>query len=107
MSKELSVVGMTQNQFLMPDRSKLSVGDRIRIIAVPACDVAQRKHEIASGAEMPGWTADTIERIIASDPVVVIDRIDEFGAPWFDVVLDGDEEHTLTILDDESWEHYQ
>jgi hypothetical protein len=92
----------------MPDRTKLLAGDRIRILNVPACDLAQREREIATNAEMAGWTADTIERIIASNPVVVIDRIDEYGAPWFDVVFDGsdgEEEHSLTILDDDSWEH--
>lgn len=91
----------------MPDRTKLRVGDRIRILAVPASDLAQREREIATGVEMAGWTANTIERIIASNPVVIIDRIDEFGAPWFDVTLDGDEgeeQHSLTILDDVSWE---
>ena len=88
----------------MPDRSELRVGDRIRLLAVPACDLAQREREIASAAEMAGWTADTIERIIASNPVVTID---EYGAPWFDVELvgvEGVEHHSLTILDDDSWE---
>ena len=92
----------------MPDRSKLRAGDRIRLLAVPAGDLAQREREIATGAEMAGWTADTIERIIASDPVVTIDRIDEYGLPWFDVELDGEEgveDHSLTIVDDDSWEH--
>ena len=92
----------------MPDRTKLSVGDRIRILAVPTCDLAQREREIATNADMAGWTADTIERIIASDPVVVIELIDEYGTPWFDVALDGDdgeEHHSLAILDDDSWEH--
>ena len=92
----------------MADRTKLRIGDRIRLLAVPACDLEQREREIATNAEMAGWTADTIERIIASDPVVVIDRIDEYGASWFEVELDGDEgveHHSLTILDDESWEH--
>jgi hypothetical protein len=39
--------------------------------------------------------------------VVTIDRLDEHGAPWFDVELpgrDGIEYHSLTILDDDSWE---
>ncbi len=91
----------------MPDHSKLCVGDRIRLLAVPASDLAQREHEIATRVEMAGWTADTIERIIASDPVVTIDRIDEYGAPWFEVELDGKsgvEHHSLTILEDDSWE---
>jgi len=92
----------------MPERSKLRVGDRIRLLAVPACDLAQRNHEIASGSEMAGRTADTIERIILTDPVVMIDRIDDCGARWFSVELegaDGIEHHSLTILDDDSWEY--
>jgi hypothetical protein len=91
----------------MPDRSELRVGDRIRLLAVPVRDLAQRERELATGAQMPGWTADTIERIIASHPIVTIDRIDKYGAPWFDVELDGAdgvEHHSLTILDDDSWE---
>jgi hypothetical protein len=57
---------------------------------------------------MAGWTADTLERISATDPVVTIDRVDEYGAPWFEYELtgaDGEPEyHSLTITDDESWE---
>ena len=56
---------------------------------------------------MAGWTADTIERIIATRAVVTIDRIDEYGAPWFEVELSGGggiEHHSLMILDDDSWE---
>lgn len=92
----------------MPDRSKLRPGDRIRLLTVPACDLAQREREVANGAEMAGWTADTVERIIASDPVVTVARIDEYGAPWFEVQLDGADgvdHHSLTILDDDSWEY--
>jgi hypothetical protein len=91
----------------MPDRLKLRVGDRIRLLAVPECDLAQRQREIAENVEDAGWTADTIERIIAVEPVVTIDRIDEYGAPWFDIELqeaDGIHHHFLTILDDDSWE---
>ena len=91
----------------MPDRSLLRVGDRIRLLTVPACDLAQRKRELESHAKMAGWTADTIERIIATDRVVTIDRIDEYGAPWFEAELpggDGIEHHSLMILDDDSWE---
>jgi hypothetical protein len=91
----------------MADRSELRVGDRIRLLAVPVCDLAQREREIATKADLAGWTADTIERIIATQPVVTIDRIDQCGAPWLGVTLDGPngvEYHSLTILDDESWE---
>ena len=91
----------------MPDRSLLRIGDRIRLLTVPVCDLAQRKRELDSHAEMAGWTADTIERIIATNPVVTIKRIDEYGAPWFEVDLaggDGMEHHSLMVLDDDSWE---
>jgi len=91
----------------MPDRSLLRVGNRIRLLTVPACDLAQRERELESHADMAGWTADTIERIIVTDGVVTIDRIDEYGAPWFEVELpggDGIEHHSLMILDDDSWE---
>ncbi len=92
----------------MPDRTKLKVGDRIRLLRVPDADLAQRERELAAGAEMAGWTADTIERIIELEPVVVIDQIDEYGSPWFDVELpapDGTIQcHSLMIMEDESWE---
>jgi hypothetical protein len=93
----------------MPARRGLRIGDRIRLLAVPAGDLAQREREIAGKAELPGWTADTIERILRTDPVVTIDRICAYGHPWFDYTFraaDGSlEEHTLAILDDDSWEY--
>ncbi len=92
---------------LMTDRAKLKVGDRIRLLRVPDADLAQREREIASNSDMAGWTADTIERIIALSPFVVIDRIDEYGSPWFDAELLSDdgttEYHSLAIMEDESW----
>lgn len=85
------------------------MGDRIRLLAVPACDLIQRQQEIVDNVKMAGQTADTIERMLASHPVVTISRVDEYGALWFDVELvatNGDIEfHSLTILDDDSWEH--
>jgi hypothetical protein len=57
---------------------------------------------------MAGSTADTLERIIASNPIVKIVRVDEFGAPWFKRELPNDagatEYHSLTITDNDSWE---
>ncbi|TWU36507.1 hypothetical protein Q31b_47880 [Novipirellula aureliae] len=92
----------------MPDRNKLRVGDQIRLMFVPECDLAQREREIMDGTETSDSTATIIERIIAMDPVVTIVRIDKFGAPWFEVELaeaDGIHYHSLIILVDESWEH--
>ena len=93
----------------VPDHTKLKIGDRIRILKVPNCDLEQRKHEIAKGLEDDGWTANTIEGIIAQDPVVTISMIDEYGQGWFEYQLiteDGQiEEHWIAIMDDDSWEY--
>ena len=68
----------------------------------------QREAERRDGTvEQPGFTADTIERIIRQDPIVTVSRIDKYGLPWFDydLVCDGGrtEEHSLAISDDDSW----
>ena len=77
------------------------VGDSIRILRVPDADLKQRESEFAGNAEMAGWTADTIERIISEHPVVKISQIDEYGYRWYEVwllVADGEtEEHSLMV----------
>jgi hypothetical protein len=92
----------------VPDHNSLKIGDQIRLLCVPAADLEQREQELRDGTEMAGSTADAIERIITSNPVVMITKVDEFGCPWFDVELtanDGATEyHSLTVTDDESWE---
>lgn len=91
----------------MPDRNQLRVGDSIRLLSVPNCDLAQREPEIAADIVDRDSTATVIERIIATNSVVKIERIDEFGAAWFEVEFeehDGIHYHSLTILDNESWE---
>lgn len=92
----------------MPDWKSLKAGDRIRLLRVPGADARQREQELRNGAQLAGWTADTIERIIASNPIVIIDRVDEFGAPWFERELPASdseiEYHSLTITVDDSWE---
>ena len=91
----------------MPDRTKLKIGDRIRLLRVPAGDLEQRERELREGVGDAGWTADTIERILAQDPVVSISSIDEYGLPWFEYELKGVdgkiEYHSLAIMEDESW----
>jgi hypothetical protein len=86
----------------------LRAGDRIRLLRVPEADLRQREHERRDGVELPGWTADTLERIIQLDPVVTIDRVDEYGAPWFDCEFKAEDGtihyHSLTVTEDESWE---
>jgi hypothetical protein len=92
----------------LADRSKLRVGDRIRLLAVPAADLAQRERERRDALADAGWTADTIERMLRQNPVVTVSFIDEYGHPWFEVELTGDngdvEQHGIAIMDDESWE---
>ncbi len=77
----------------MPDRTKLKIGDRIRLTRVPA--------------GVSRWTATTIRAILRQDPVVTIDRIDEYGQPWFNYNLARPNgrvaELTLAVMDDESW----
>ena len=96
-------------RFPIPDGGITSV-DRIRLLAVPECDLAQREREIAAGNVDTDSTATVIERIIATNPGVTIERIDECGAPWFEVEFeesDGIHYHSLTVLDDDSWETIQ
>ena len=85
----------------MPDPKALRVGDRIRILRVPDADLRQRENEIASNAEMAGWTADSIERIITQTPIVQVSRIDEDGCVWYDATITGsdgtEEEHSLIV----------
>lgn len=92
----------------LPDPKVLRVGDRIRILRVPDRDLRQRQEEIAANVEMPGWTADSIERIITQTPIVRISRIDESGCVWYESTIvgpDGTEEsHSLIIYDDDTWE---
>lgn len=92
----------------MPDPKTLAIGDRIRILRVPDGDLRQRATEIAACVEMPGWTADSIERIISQTPIVTICRIDDDVCVWYETTIVGadgaDEHHTLIVYDDDTWE---
>ncbi len=102
-----AALGSERNGRPMPDRTRLKVGDRIRLLRVPQGDLDQRARELRDGVEGAGWTADTIERIIDQDPVVTISSIDEYGSPWFECELmsaGGEIEfHSIAIMEDESW----
>ncbi len=93
---------------MAPRWHTLKPGDRVRLLRVPESDLQQREREIEKGLEDEGWTADTLERILKLDPVVTIDHIDEYGAPWFIdefISPEGEvDEHWINIQDDESWE---
>jgi hypothetical protein len=92
----------------VPDPKTLKPGDRIRILRVPESDLRQREREIASNAEMAGWTADTVERIIDQTPIVQIARVDDDGCVWYETqLMDPDgytEYHTLILYEDDTWE---
>ena len=79
----------------------LKPGDRIRLLCVPESDLQQRERELWDGAEMAGWTADSIERIIEQSPIVTIARIDEYGCVWYDASIIGpegtEEKHSLIV----------
>jgi hypothetical protein len=91
----------------MPNHKQLKIGDRIRLLRVPEADLKQRERERREGAEQAGWTADTLERIIASNPVVTISIVDEDWS-WFVAEVTRDdgtvEEHSLAVNEDEFWE---
>ena len=93
----------------MPGHKRLKVGDRIRLLAVPKADLEQRTRELREGIEAAGHTADTLERIIAQDPVVTVNFVDEYGLPWFEYELKLDsgelEYHSIAVMDDDSWEY--
>jgi|GEM_PF-1184740 hypothetical protein len=97
----------------MPDRNQLQVGDKIRILSVPQADLDQRERELHEDAEMPGWTADTIERINSEYPVVEIEEvemIDDTRLAWYSVEFPTDSEenaeiHWIAIMEDDSWEY--
>ena len=97
----------------MPDRTQLKVGDKIRILSVPQADLDQRVEERKYGLEDAGWTADTIERIIAECLVVEIEEvelIDDTRLAWFSVEFLTDSEnspdiHWIAVMEDDSCEH--
>ena len=93
----------------MPDWRTLKVGDVVLLRSIPSADLEQRVSELQNGAQMAGWTADSIERIIVSEPVVTIEEVDEFGAPWYSRTLIShdsvEEHHWLTITHNDSWEY--
>ena len=91
----------------MPDRTALKVGGRIVLLRVPELDLRQGEREPREGREDAGWTADTIERIIAENPTLTITSVDEFGMPWFGYTLTGadgrPEYHSIALMEDNSW----
>ena len=93
--------------YTMPDRNALRVGDRIRLLRVPTPDLEQRARLISEGKAVDDSTANIIERIIESTPVVEIESVHN-DCPWFEVALPHAngivEYHSIAVIDDDSWE---
>ena len=87
----------------------LRVGNKIKLIKIPQIDIEQRERELQNKSDMPGLTADTLEKILENNPVVRISEIDELGNPWFDYELLDNEGvrhyHSIRIIDNDSWEY--
>lgn len=84
----------------MPDRTKLQIGDSIRMINVPEFDREESETGMLS-------TATVLKHLIEKKRVVVIDQIDEYQQAWFSVRIEIGEDmvhHSLAIMEDESWE---
>lgn len=91
----------------MPDRNNLKIGDSLRLLRVPDADLAQRADAgpCAPGELLP--TATVLEYIIAQNPIVIIDQIDDYHQAWFSawVRTEADMEyHSLAVMEDDCWE---
>ena len=79
----------------------LRLGDKIRIVRIPALLDEPRYHN--------GDWEDTLElyrTLIASNLVLTISEIDEFGRPWIEHETrdeDGTEHSHSLAMDDNSW----
>jgi hypothetical protein len=93
----------------MPDRKLLKVGDLIRVIAIPPFDLAQMYDGLAKGMPDPGFTVRVIQHLKDTRKIRRVVSVDEYGNAWIEVKLRNKkhqsmEEHSLAIMDDESWE---
>lgn len=85
----------------MPDPKTLSVGDVIRVTAVPKSDILAYK----SGSDYLKETIEVLTWMVGKN--FEIYQVDEFGKPWVQVVGYPEQyggEHTMAIFDSESWE---
>ena len=85
----------------MPEPYTLRVGDRIRIVAVPKGDL----WALASGATYLEKTVRMLEWMVGKEYTIA--WIDDDGKPWVDVEYPDSEgaEHSMAIMDSESWVH--
>jgi len=95
---------------VVPDPRTLHVGDRIRIVACPKADVAQMAVAMRRGNPDAQFTVRILQRLADRRQVVCIDQIDEYGKPWFSYRFRNkrgrQEEHSLAVMDEASWEMF-
>jgi hypothetical protein len=85
----------------MPEPYTLRVGDRIRIVAVPKGDL----WALESGATYLEQTVRVLEWMVGKEYTIA--WIDADGKPWVEVDYPDPEggEHSMAIIDTESWVH--
>ena len=83
----------------MPDPAQLSVGDKIRIVAVPDRDL----QDYRQGARHLKETIQVLKWMVGKE--FHIWMIDEYGIPWVKVDYPdkNDAEHSMALMDTESW----
>ncbi|WP_375753868.1 hypothetical protein [Vibrio sp. HN007] len=89
----------------MTERIDFKVGDSVRLLRVPEQDVNDKLSNSEPSERLA--TAKIFETMIEQTPIVIIDQVDEYNQPWFSarVIVDGQfENHSLAIMDEESWE---
>ncbi len=90
---ELEVIEMKNKHFL-------KIGDKIRIVAIPGENVANYC--------IHSETKKTYKKLIDRKRPVRINRVDEYGQPWYDFRFQKKngswERHTMCVMkDDDNW----
>jgi hypothetical protein len=84
------------------------VGNRIRILAVPALDMRAMAEAMRRKDPLAQWTTRVLQRLADRRHVVRIDEIDDHGTPWFPYSFKNKsnewEHHHLAVMEDDSWE---
>jgi hypothetical protein len=83
----------------MPDPATLKIGDKIRNVSVPKGDL----QALVSGSTDLDETVRVLKWMVGKE--FVIWMVDEYGKPWVEVKYLDSEEHTMAIMEAESWVH--
>ena len=88
----------------MPDPATLKVGDKVRIVAVPKGDLEL----FESGQTYLEEVVQVLKWMVGKE--FVVEFIDADGKPWLDVAgypCPQGAEHTMALMDSESWERVE